>query len=354
MMNRKWPLLVLLASASAVSLAAFVACSETGPDADPRTNGCISDGCFDGSAGGDGGTVPAEGGLSDSPITITDPLQGITPVAALVMGGFQSTEGPVWVGGRLIFSDTGNSTMHQLVSDGGIGVFRTNSGRANGNAVDPQGRLVTCEGARRRVTRTDQALENPQTVASTFNGSAFNEPNDVVVRADGNIYFTDPRYQNDPDGGQDKLAVYRLAPGAGAGAAQRLAFDFDKPNGIALSPDGSTLYVVDNGDGRVLGAQLQADGTLNGSFAKVADADGGDGMAVDDLGNLYVAAKAGVLVFDSTGGPRGTITLPQGGTPSNCAFGGADRKTLYITANVNGNSPATGLYRIALNVPGLP
>lgn len=353
MTNRKWPMLMLLASASAVSVAAFVACFEAGPDADPRTNGCISDGCFDGGGGSSGGPGGQEGGLADSPITITDPLQGITPEAKLVKGGFQNTEGPVWIGDRLIFSDTNTSTQHQLAADGGVGVFRTNTGRGNGNAVDAQGRLVTCEGARRRVTRTDQALANPQTIASSFSGDPFNEPNDVVVRGDGNIYFTDPRYRNDPDGGQDKLAVYRLAPGAGAGAGQRLAFDFNKPNGIALSPDGNTLYVVDNGDGRLLGGQLNADGSLNGSFSKVADSAGGDGMAVDDLGNLYVAATAGILVLDKTGAALGTITLPDG-VPSNCTFGGADRKTLYITSNLNGNSAATGLYEIKLNVPGLP
>lgn len=356
MIHRKRPILVLLATAAAASLAAVVACSGTGPDADPRTNGCISAECFDGSTGGSSGGNPGvEGGLSDSPITITDPLQGITPEATLIKGGFQFTEGPVWIGDRLIFSDTSGNKMHQLLPDSGIAVFRDNSGRANGNAVDPQGRLVTCEGASdaRRITRTNPQLADPQPIATTFNGAGFNEPNDVVVRADGNIYFTDPRYSNSPDGGQDKLAVYRLAPGAAANAAQRLAFDFKTPNGIALSPDGNTLYVVDNGDGRVLGAQLVADGTLNGTFAKVADADGGDGMAVDDLGNLYVAASAGVLVFDRTGTSLGTITIPQG-KPSNCAFGGADRKTLYITSNLQANPAVTGLYQIKLNVPGLP
>jgi gluconolactonase len=353
MIHRKWPILVLIAAASAASLAAFVACSETGPDAEPRTNGCIGDGCFDGSVVV--GQQPREAGLVDSPITITDPLEGVTPTATLVKGGFKFTEGPVWIDGRLIFSDPGANTMHQLLADGGVTQFRGNSGKANGNAVDSQGRLVTCEGApdRRRVTRTDAQLQNPQPIATTFKGVAFNEPNDVIVRADGNVYFTDPRYSNSPDGGQDKLAVYRLAPGAAATGAERIAFDFSKPNGIALSPDGNTLYVIDNGDGRVLAAQLDGNGAVSGTFAKLADAAGGDGVAVDDLGNLYVAATAGVLVLDKTGSPLGTITIPQG-APSNCAFGGSDRKTLFITSNVDANNPATGLYAIKLNVPGLP
>jgi gluconolactonase len=214
---------------------------------------------------------------------------------------------------------------------------------------------VTCEGAadRRQVTRTNAQLQNPQPIANTFNGIGFNEPNDVIVRADGNVYFTDPRYSNDPDGGQDKLAVYRLPPGAAADQAQRLNFDFNKPNGIALSPNGNTLYVVNNGDGRVLSAPLNANGTLGGGFAKIVDAEGGDGMAVDDRGNLYVAAIAGILVFDKAGTSLGKIAIPQG-TPSNCTFGGGDRKTLFITSNNGNGNPMTGLYSIKLNVPGLP
>jgi gluconolactonase len=358
MINRKWPILVLLTAGAAAAVA--VACSETGPDAGPRTNGCISEGCFDSGTGGDGSTSGPDGGPgTDGAVEITDPLVGISPLTAtLVKGGLQFTEGPVWIGGRLIFSDVNASpasTLYELLTDGGLGVFRQPAGRANGNAVDPQGRLVTCESAqgRRRVVRTDAQLASPQAIASTFNGLGFNEPNDVIVRADGNVYFTDPRYSNDPDGGQDKLAVYRLPPGAATDGAQRLAFDFNKPNGIALSPDGNTLYVVDNGDGRLLGASLNADGSLNGAFQKIADTDGGDGMAVDDRGNLYVAATAGILVFDKVGTALGTITIPQG-APSNCTFGGADRKTLFITSNLGGGDAATGLYSIRLNVPGLP
>ncbi|MDB4934460.1 MAG: gluconolactonase [Labilithrix sp.] len=359
MNSRKWPVLVILASAAGAVVA--IACSETGPDAGPRGNGCIGQDCFDASGGNPdgGGPLPGtDGGDTDGAVEITDPLAGINPLTAkLVKGGYQFTEGPVWIGNRLIFSDTNASTMYQLYSDGGIDVFRNNSGRANGNAVDAQGRLVTCEGSpnRRRVTRTDAQLQTPQPIATTFNGSGFNEPNDVIVRKkDGTIYFTDPRYSNDPDGGQDKLAAYRLPPGANPDQAQRLAFDFNQPNGIALSPDEGTLYVVNNGDGRVLAAPLNADGTLGAAgFSKIADADGGDGMAVDDRGNLYVAATAGILVFDKAGAPLGTITIPQG-APSNCAFGGSDRKTLFITSNLNGGNAATGLYSIKLNVPGLP
>ena len=359
MKRRTWPILVLLSAGAAGAIA--VACSETGPDAGPRVNGCISEGCNDSGRVGDGGTTGQDGDIGpDGEVIVTDPLVGISPLTAkLLKGGLQFAEGPAWMGTRLIFSDVNAnpSLLYELVADGGIGVFRSTAGKPNGNAVDPQGGLVTCESApnRRRVTRTAD-LANPAgrvDIATTFNGNGFNEPNDVIVRSDGNVYFTDPRYSNDPDGGQDKLAVYRLPPGAAADGAERLAADFNKPNGIALSKDGNTLYVIDNGDGRVRAAQLNGDGTLNGSFQKLVDAPGADGMAVDDRDNLYVASTAGILVFDKTGARLGSVTLPSG-TPSNCTFGGSDRKTLFITSNAGAGNPATGLYSIKLNVPGLP
>jgi gluconolactonase len=352
MTKRRWPILMLLLSAG--TFLVIEACSLTGPDASPRQSGCIGGGCFEGGTPEDGGPAPVPDATTpDAPVGFGDPLLGTSKTGTLVKGGgINFAEGPIWVGNRLLFSDVGNSNILQLLSDGGVTTFRPNSGGANGNAVDTQGRLVTCEGNRGRITRTDAQLANPTTVTDSYMAKPFNAPNDVIVRADGTIYFTDPFYGTPPDGGipQDKKAVYRV-PAAG-GAALRVAFDFIQPNGIALSPDGNTLYVVENSDGRVLFADLNTDGSVKGAFAKVADADGGDGMTVDQAGNLYVAAKAGVLVFDKTGKDLGTITFAQG-TPSNVAFGGADMKTLYITSNNGGGNPATGLYSIKLNVPGL-
>jgi gluconolactonase len=355
MTKRTWPMWMGLVTASA--LGGFLACSETGPDAGPRSNGCISTGCYDTDGGGtsaEGGPSDGGGVTTDGPITYGDPLAGTTKAATLVKGGFQFTEGPVWITNRLLFSDTGTNTIHQLAG-GNVTDFRTNANGANGNAVDAQGRLITCEGSRGRVTRTNAALASPTTIANSYAGNAFNAPNDVIARADGNVYFTDPFYGTPPDGGlpQDKQAAYRLAPGAGTGGATRLAFDFTQPNGIALSPDGNTLYIVDNGAGTFLSAALAGDGSLSGTFTKLGDAPGGDGMAVDLAGNLYIAANAGILVFDRAGAALGTITLPAG-TPSNCTFGGADRQTLFVTSNNGGGDPATGVYSIHLNVPGLP
>jgi gluconolactonase len=354
MMKRK-RILILGAMASS-AIAAAVACSETGPDADPRQNGCIAANCFDGSVPPDGAPLPGmDGGLPPVPDGgYPDPLVGTTKSATLIKGGFQFTEGPVWISNKLLFSDVQTNRIHELLPDGGTRRLRDgNSGGANGNAVDNMGRLVTCEGANRGLSRsTDPQLANRGPLATTFNGSGFNQPNDVIVRSDGNVYFTDPCYGCDPDGGQDKEGVYRLPPGAAVDGALRLA-DFNKPNGIALSPDGNTLYVVENGANRLLSAPVKADGTLDGAFAKVADTDGGDGMAVDLNGNLYVAADAGVLVFDKTGKSLGIVTVPQG-KPANCTFGGSDMRTLYITSNNGAGNAATGLYSIKLNVPGLP
>ncbi len=348
MTKRVWPFVFLLASGGA--LIAVEACNTTGPDADPRQSGCIGAACFDGALL-EGKPAP-DTSTNDGPVGFGDPLEGTSKAGTLIKGAFNFTEGPVWIGTRLFFSDTSANTIFQLSADGGISPFRSGGG-PNGNAVDAQGRLVTCESNRGRIVRTDAQLASPSIVADTFAGKPFNQPNDVIVRADGSIYFTDPFYGAPPDGGlpQDRMAVYRVAPAGGS--PTRLAFDFTKPNGIALSPDGNTLYIVDNGDGRVLFAALNPDGSVKGDFAKIADADGGDGIAVDQAGNLYVAAKAGILVFDATGKSLGLITIALG-TPSNCTFGGADMKTLYITSNNGGGNAATGLYAIKLNVPGLP
>jgi gluconolactonase len=263
-----------------------------------------------------------------------------------VSGGFTFTEGPVWLASRgvLLFSDVPADTINQLQPPATITVFRRPTGRSNGLGLDPQGRLVASEGDNRRVSRT-LADGTVVTVADRWQGKRLNSPNDNITRSDGTIYFTDPPYGLPP--GQprelDFQGVFRVDP---AGTLHLESAEFNRPNGVALSPDEKTLYIDDTADGLVRKFPIRPDGSLGASATFVpSTGGGGDGMAVDDAGNVYVATDGGVKVYRPSGAPWGTIPVPE--VPSNCAFGGADRKTLYITAK-------TSLYRVVLHIPGLP
>jgi gluconolactonase len=281
---------------------------------------------------------------NDSAVPL-DPLRGRSAVEK-VRGGFTFTEGPVWVAskGVLLFTDIPAEIIHQLQSPAMVTVFRTHTGASNGLGLDPQGRLIASEGGNRRVSRTlaDGTIE---TVAERWQGKRLNSPNDNVSRSDGTIYFTDPPYGLPPGQARelDFQGVFRVDP---AGTLHLESMDMNRPNGLALSPDEKTLYVDDTEAGLVRKFPVQLDGSLGPPTIFVpSTGGGGDGMAMDDAGNLYVATNAGVTVYQPDGTPWGTISLPE--VPSNCAFGGPDRKTLYITA-------LTSLYRVTLAIPGRP
>ena len=262
--------------------------------------------------------------------------------------GFQFTEGPVWhPDGYLLFSDIPGHRIMKWTPDGQTETFREPSGGSNGLTCDRQGRLIACEYRNRQVSRTEPD-GTVTTLASAYQGKRLNSPNDVVVKSDGSLYFTDPFYGFPADQKRelDFQGVYRIAPDGGL---TLLVSDFEVPNGLAFSPDETVLYIDDSRRRHVRAFDVLADGTLaNGHlFVDMAiDAPGvPDGMKVDTQGNLYVTGGGGIWVISPTGAHIGTIVTPE--LPANCAFGDSDHQTLYITAR-------TSVYQIRLKIVGIP
>lgn len=271
-----------------------------------------------------------------------DPLAGAT-AATLLQGGFQFTEGPQWRDAThdWLFTDINAATVYRYA--GGATVFRMPSQNANGLALDPGGELITCEHGGRRVARGSTAT--PTTIADSFEGKKLNSPNDVVVRSDGTIYFTDPPYGiADNQRELDFIGVFRIAPGGQLTAERRGALT-EKPNGLALSPDEHTLYVADTDAGLVRQMSVAADGSLGAATDFVHTSVGPDGLAVDAMGNLFVATNAGIEVFGPDGHRFGLVSTNL--AAANVAFGGDDHRTLLVTAR-------TELYTFTVANPGLP
>jgi gluconolactonase len=263
--------------------------------------------------------------------------------------GFQFTEGPVWFAEErcLLFSDIPANQILKWGFDGRVTIFRQPSGNSNGLTRDQEGRLIACEHGNRRVTRTEE--DGSITVpASQFQGKKLNSPNDVAVKSDGAIYFTDPPYgialaQQE----QSIQGVYRLSPDGSELAV--VAADFDKPNGLAFSPDEKKLYIDDSSERRHIRVfNVQADGFLSDGrifHSMNSDKPGSpDGMTVDVNGHIFCTGPGGVWVFDADGSHLGTIVTPE--VPSNCTWGDEDRCGLYITA-------CTSVYKIRVNIPGV-
>ncbi len=263
------------------------------------------------------------------------------------------TEGPAYgPDGCVYFSDIGNRIMKFDPRTMKTTAHRDPSGRANGLDFDPQGRLIACEGSNtggnRRISVTEKD-GTVRTLADRWQGKRFNSPNDLTIDTKGRVYFTDPRYVGTEPREIDTESVYRIDPD---GTVTQIITDVEKPNGIILSPDMKTLYLTDNnpaGKKQFLAFPLNADGMVGPKkvlhdFGKDR---GIDGMCVDVRGNVYATAgqgkTAGVYVFNPEGKRVGFVPTPE--TPTNCVFGGKDRKMLYVTAGKS-------LYRVGLNVPG--
>jgi gluconolactonase len=272
--------------------------------------------------------------------------------------GCRWAEGPAWFGaGRyLVWSDIPNDRMMRWdETDGSVSVFRQPSMNANGHTVDLQGRLVSCEHRGRCVSRTEH--DGARTVlASHIDGKRFNSPNDVVVKSDGSVWFTDPSYGIDSDYEGDASPneigaqrVYRID--AASGAVTVVASDFVQPNGLAFSPDESLLYIVDTGathqaDGphHVRRFRVAADGRLaGGEVFATCPAGLYDGLRVDTHGNVWLSAGDGVHCHATDGDLLGKVRVPE--TVANLCFGGAKRNRLFMCAT-------TSLYSVYLNTRG--
>jgi gluconolactonase len=258
-----------------------------------------------------------------------------------VAAGYTFVEGPAWSpAGYLIFSDVPENRLLQLIPGRLASVYHEASNGASGNRFDAQGRLYTCETHSRRVTRTDKKGKM-EVVAERWQGKRLNAPNDIVVRKEGDVYFTDPAFGNQQDTRElDFYGVYHLTR---KGELEVIAKPQGRPNGIALAPDGRTLYVGNSDERNVRAYDLDKNGAASNERTLISGIKGvPDGICVDENGNLYIAANR-IDVFTPEGKPLGDVVVDE--TPSNCAFGDPDLASLYVTAR-------TSVYRVRLNVKG--
>jgi len=280
---------------------------------------------------------------------IVDLHQEIEELARGFGGERGPAEGPVWwqEGGYLVFSDIGNNRRMQWSPGAGVTLMQEPTNEANGLTRDRQGRLVACEHLARRVTRQDPD-GSITVVANHYHGHRLNRPNDVVVKSDGSVYFTDPglgRVESE----LDFCGVYRVSPDLGE--MHVLVWDFVVPNGLAFSPDERILYVNDSRRGYIRAFDVEPTGLLalatDRVFATLQDDRIGvpDGMKVDVAGNVYCTGPGGIWIFDPHGTHLGTIAT--GAQTTNVAWGDADWSTLYFTI-------WSTVGRIYTKIPGIP
>ena len=327
------------------------------------SGGIVSSGGASGRGGTDGGASSTggssdggsghTGGVCQAGAQYPTPVLTGTPKLLYKPSGSSSGtyEGPVWVqsSGALLFSDMTFTTpvdpsqILKLTPPSTEAAFLQDSG-TNGMAIDSGGTVFACSHKVQGIVKLDFAAATLTTVVDNYGGKKFNSPNDVTVRSDGTLYFTDPDFQlGSRTSETGKKGVYRVSP-----AAQVSLIDdtFAEPNGIALSPDESVLYVADYNNNVVYTFAVAADGSTSNrkSFATVTSP---DGFAVDCAGNLYVASgtPGAIQVYSPTGTKLGSVTVAA--SLSNMAFGGNDGKTLYITAG-------KALYSLDMNLPGYP
>lgn len=257
-----------------------------------------------------------------------------------VAGGLTFTEGPVWNReGYLLFSDPPENKIYRL-SNQGKSVFRDNSNGANGNTYDTHGRLYTCESKSRRVTRTDKKGQI-EVLADKYEGKRLNAPNDIVVRKDGHVYFTDPAFGAQADHRElDFYGIYHIPT---KGPLELIAKTKGRPNGIALSPNGKILYVADSDDRLIRAFDVAGNGTASNERTLITNIDGPpDGIRTDEKGNIWVTCNH-VSIYAPDGKFIHKMLFPE--TPRNLTWGDGDFSVLYVTA-------LTSIYRVQLDIKG--
>ena len=282
--------------------------------------------------------------------SVVSPDAPVTELSSGYGGADGPAEGPLWwhEGGYLLFSDIHNNRRMKWTAGDGVSLFSEPTNRANGLTRDPSGRLLACEHLTRRVTRQEPD-GSITVVASNYRGRRLNRPNDVIVSSKGDIYFTDPGFPT-PGLDLDWNGVYHITPDLGT--ITLIVWDFSRPNGLALSPDESILYINDTRRRHIRAFDLEPNGMpLIATDRVFCDLNGEregnpDGMKVDSQGNVYCGGSGGIWVINSSGQNLGIIDHGEAGT-TNVAFGGSDWKTLfYTTRHTLGSVP--------VNVAGLP
>lgn len=285
--------------------------------------------------------------LTASPLAAQSAIEPTGEVEK-VQGDFGFTEGPAWdPKGVLYFTDIPNTTIFRLDDQDEVSKFTDESNHANGLRVTSDGRMLACE-MDGQVVVYDLSDNSRKVLAAEYEGERFNAPNDLVNDEQGGIYFTDPLFRAPTPLPQGVQAVYYIDA---SGSVSRVTGDLPAPNGVGLSPDGKRLYVIPSRQAEMLVYDVVGPGKIENQrvFCKLKQPEGqsstgGDGMAVDVEGNVYLTSALGVQIFSSGGEPRGIVSFPE--QPANVTFGGPDRKTMYVTAR-------TGLYRVKMPIAGL-
>ena len=283
------------------------------------------------------------------PIEATDLSELVAGDAVQVAGDFKFTEGPAWhPDGYLLFSDIPNNRVMRLNVDGELSEWLNPSGGANGLICDAAGNVYACQGEERCVavfrTGEDGTGELQTVLAAEFDGKPFNKPNDIALDFQGGAYFTDPNYRQE-ELSQPVEGVYYASA---AGDVSRVVDDLPRPNGVLVTADGKTLYVANINERKIMRYEITAAGEISAgevlfSGDEELDGNGPDGMSLDEYGNLYATYKSLVVVAPD-GELIGRVPVPE--KPANCAFGGENNQTLYVTAR-------TSLYQIPMHVEGM-